>query len=220
MTTSRVRRPRPSGPRLVYGETRSRILTGDVLLFQGTSVVSRFIRWGSRSPYSHAGLALWWHERLMVVQSASRGVEVLPASTAVHRYDGQVDWWQPSESVRTTLDVATLVHAAFDALGKPYATLPLLALVARMFRGREWGNPDVRRESDTYFCSQLVSRCYRKAGVDLVMGKADHDTSPGDLSASPRLVYRGVLQRHPEGITIPLPLNQATPHRESETVVR
>ena len=53
---------------------------GDVLLFQGTGWLSRFIRWGSNSAYSHAGIALWWGARLMVVQSANRGVEVLPAA--------------------------------------------------------------------------------------------------------------------------------------------
>jgi cell wall-associated NlpC family hydrolase len=195
-----VTHQRPFGPGLDYHQARSRIQTGDVLLFQGTSRLSRFIRWGSRSAYSHAGMALWWNDRLMVVQSANRGVEVLPASTAVDRYDGQVDWWQPTEEVQARLNARALVDAAFDELGKPFAVLPLMALVVRMFRGDDVGHSDERYGTENYFCSQLVSRCYRKAGVDLVPDKADADTSPGDMARAGLLVFRGVLLPHPEGV--------------------
>jgi hypothetical protein len=198
--------PRPTGLRLDYGEARSQIRTGDVFLFQGTALLSRFIRWGSDSPYSHAGIALWSHDRLMVVQAELRGVEVLPASQAVIRYDGQVDWWQPTEAVRERLREAALVNAAIDELGKPFAVWPLVALVARMFRREDWGNPDPGRDEPDYFCSQLVSRCYRKGGVDLVPDKADHDTSPGDLSRSGMLQYCAVLHHHPEGVPAPGPV--------------
>lgn len=203
---SSPRPERPEGPQLGYADARPSIQTGDVLLFQGVSALSRFIRWGSQSAYSHAGLAVWWNERLMVVQSAGRGVEVLPASTAVDRYDGQVDWWQPAEGIRAPLNLAKLVDAAFDELGKPFGVLPLLALVARAFRGKDRGNRDARRADPSYFCSQLVSRCYRKAGVDLVAEKADADTSPGDLSRCGHLLLRGVLRRHPTGLTVHLPV--------------
>jgi hypothetical protein len=197
---------RPEGPNLEYRQARPIIQTGDVLLFQGLTRISRFIRWGSKSAYSHAGLALWWDDRLMVVQSASRGVELLPASTAVDRYAGQVDWWQPREDIRERLDVRAMVNASFDELGKPYAVWPLVALVMRMFRGEEWGHSDEKYGTESYFCSQLVSRCYRKAGVDLMPGKADADTSPGDLSRSGMLVLRGVLHSHPEGLPVTDPL--------------
>jgi hypothetical protein len=202
MSAQRVKpgTPRPHGRRWRYREARSAIQTGDVFLFQGVSALSRFIRWGSKSPYSHAGIALWWRDRLMVIQSATRGVEILPASTAVERYDGQVDWWKPVDAVREATDGRRLIDAAFDELGKPFGVLPLVALVARMFRGEDQGNPDARRPSESYFCSQLVSRCYRKAGVDLVPGKADQDTSPGDLMRSGQMVLCGVLHRHAEGV--------------------
>lgn len=196
-------RQRPKGPQLRYDQIRERIQDGDVLLFQGLSWISRLIRWVSNSPYSHAGIALWWQERLMVIQAAGRGVEILAASTAVRRYDGQVDWWQPNEDVRARLNVKVLIHSSFDELGKPYGVLPLAALAARMFRGKERGNPDAKGKVANYFCSQLVSRCYRRAGVDLVRDKADQDTSPGDLAHSGQLVFRGVLRKHAHGIPAP-----------------
>ena len=71
----------------------------------------------------------------MFVQAANRGVEVLPASVAVHRYTGRVDWWPPTPSVRAGLDARALVQAAFDELGKPFAVVPLLALLPEGGRG-------------------------------------------------------------------------------------
>jgi hypothetical protein len=210
-----MKRP-DGGGRFGYGEIRTRIRTGDVFLYQGTSLISRFIRWGSQSPYSHAGLALWCQDRLLVIQSASRGVEVVPASIAVKRYDGQVDWWQPKDPVRSALGIGTLANAAFDELGKPFAVLPLVALVARMFRRRDWNNPDMRA-SESYFCSQLVSRCYRKAGVDLVPQKADQDTSPGDLSRSGLLDFCGVLHEHPLGVPVLMPTTGAATEATSSS---
>jgi hypothetical protein len=182
-----------------YCHVREQILDGDVLLFQGTALLSRFIRWGSKSAYSHAGLALWWGERLMVIQAANRGVEVLPASTAVDQYSGQVDWFQPLDEARAELDSRRLIHAAFDELGKPFGVFPLVALAARMFRRADWDNPDPEVANRSYFCSQLVSRCYRNAGVNLVPRRADQDTSPGDLARSELLLRRGVLMHHPTG---------------------
>ncbi len=209
ITESRPHHARPSASRVGYDEARGRIENGDVLLFQGTGWLSRLIRWGSKSPYSHAGLALWWNNRLMVIQSAARGVEVLPARTAVQKYDGQVDWWQPDPATRAELKVDILIHAAFDQLGKPFAVWPLIALMARMLRGEELGNPDSRRMPN-YFCSQLVSKCYRRAGIDLVKEKADHDTSPGDLARCGRLLLRGVLHKDPTGVPFALPALSAT----------
>src|SRR5688500_20257335 len=82
---------RTSSDGFVYTQIRGRIRTGDILLFQGTSPLSRLIRWGSGSEYSHAGFAAWWDGRLLVFQASGRGAEVLPASSAVDAYDGQVD---------------------------------------------------------------------------------------------------------------------------------
>lgn len=179
------------------------IRTGDLLLFQGTTLLSRFIRWGSESPYSHCGLALWWDARLMLMQATDRGVHVLPVERVLAQYDGQVDWWQPCEALRGSLDVERLKSAALDELGKPFGAWPMAALVARMFRRKELGRDDpAGMRDDSYFCSQLVGRCYRRVGVDLVAHKADRDLSPGDLARSPHLVFRGVLRPHVQGVCV------------------
>jgi cell wall-associated NlpC family hydrolase len=187
---------RPSGPALAYGpETRSRIRTGDILLFQGRGPLSRLIRWGSKSAYSHVGMAAWWNARLVVLQAAGRGVEVLPVSLAVHEYDGQVDWYTLAADVDARLDRERLFHVAVDKLGTPYATVSLLELMWRMLLGAFRWTPDPKVEPEAIFCSQYVSYCYREAGLDLREDTEDACTSPGDLAVCGLLRLMGVLHR-------------------------
>ncbi|MFT3925692.1 MAG: hypothetical protein QM778_24335 [Myxococcales bacterium] len=188
--------PRPAAePRVQYPSAREQIQTGDVLLFRGTSAVSRIIRWGSRSPYSHAGLAAWWGDRLIVFQAVSHGAQVIPLSSAVDAYDGQVDWWTPHAGV--TVDRERLVEHAVTMLGRAYAFHGVFDLMWRMTQRRFRGMKDRRAAPKELFCSQYVSYCYRKAGIDLVDGTDDGSTSPGDLANSGRLVFRGILHADP-----------------------
>lgn len=191
--------PAPAAPRCRYDSVRERIRTGDILLFRGRGWLSRFIRWGSDSVYSHAGMAAWWGERLVVLQSAGRGVEVLPVSRAVHDYDGQVDWWSLAPEHEDALDRGALVGVAITQLGKPYATVGLVELVGRMVVGRFRGTPDPKGDPESMFCSQYVSYCYRRAGLDLREDTEDACTSPGDLADCGKLALRAVLHRPREG---------------------
>jgi hypothetical protein len=188
-------RERGSQGEVLYPEARKQIQTGDVLLFRGTSAVSRVIRWGSRSHYSHAGLAAWWGDRLIVFQAVSHGAQVVPVSSAVDAYDGQVDWWVPKEEVR--VDPELLLNHAVDMLGRSYAFHGVLDLMWRMALRRFKGLPDPKTAPKELFCSQYVSYCYRQAGMDLVNGIDDGSTSPGDLATCGCLTMKGVLHADP-----------------------
>jgi len=183
---------------LVYTDVRGAIRTGDVFLFQGKSAISRLIRWGSESIYSHAGFAAWWDGRLMVFQAAGRGAEVLPVSSAVDAYDGQVDWFALTEQHRARVNTDLLLTDALTLLGRSYAKLGLIDLMLRMLSGRFRGRADAKTGPDTVFCSQYVSYCYRRAGLDLVPDTDDGSTSPGDLARSPLLLRQGVLHANPQ----------------------
>lgn len=185
--------PRPRGEQVEYPDVRAQIQDGDVLLFQGTGPLSRFIRWGSGSAYSHAGLALWWGPRLMVVQAVGKGVEAVPLSLAVERYSGQVDWFQPLPEVRARMRPDLFLAAALDEVGKPYALRGLVRLAWLIWNGRLRRYRDPRKPPRERFCSQLVSYCYRIANADLVPGRADAHTSPGDLATCGLLTLRGAL---------------------------
>lgn len=183
---------------LLYSDIRSQIHTGDILLFQGQSPLSRLIRWGSGSNYSHAGFAAWWDRRLLVFQASGRGAEVLPVSSAVDAYDGQVDWYALREAHRLSSECEhELVTQAVTLLGRSYARGGLAHLMWRMARGRFRGRPDPKACPDSLFCSQYVSYCFRTVGSDLVLDTDDGSTSPADLSRSPLLELRGVLHANP-----------------------
>lgn len=190
--------PLRDGQELLYSDVRDQIRTGDILLFQGTSLLSRVIRWGSRSVYSHAGFAAWWDQRLLVFQASSRGAEVLPASSAVDAYDGQVDWYSLRAEHRLPKEAAEqLITHAVTLLGRSYSSAGLVDLMWRMARGQFRGRPDPKACPDTLFCSQYVSYCFRMVGPDLVTDADDGSTSPADLSRSPLLEHRGVLRADP-----------------------
>jgi hypothetical protein len=183
---------------LVYSDVRDQIRTGDILLFQGTSWLSRVIRWGSRSDYSHAGFAAWWDRRLLVFQASGRGAEVLPMSSAVDAYDGQVDWYSLRPDYRLNREGEDqLVTHAVTLLGRSYSSAGLVDLMWRMAIGRFRGLSDPKASPESLFCSQYVSYCFRQVGPDLVEDTDDSSTSPADLSASPMLERRGVLHADP-----------------------
>jgi hypothetical protein len=177
-----------------YQEIRREIRTGDVLLFQGRSPLSMVIRWGTDSPYSHCGIAAWWEHRLFVFESVGRGVHIVPVSRAVHSYDGRVDWWQVKPEFRPSVDLPTLVREAQTELGKPYAKRSLIRLAWRLLIGQYRNLPDRRKRAPALFCSQYVSQCYQRAGLDLQPETADACTSPADLARSEFLDFMAVLR--------------------------
>jgi len=185
---------RPTDKVLKYSEVRSSISSGDILLFQGTKPLSRLIRWGTQSVYSHAGLATWWNGRLMVVQAVGKGAQVIPVSSAVVAYNRQVDWFTLRDEYRGAIDHAKLIDFAIELLGRDYSYLGLLALMGRMLLGTVKSVTDLKKAPGAIFCSQYVSYCYRMAGTDLVRGIADHCTSPADLAASKYLLAQGTLE--------------------------
>ena len=181
-----------------YSAVRDTIRTGDVLLFRGKSPLSRVIRWGSDSVYSHAGFTAWWDDRLLVFQSTGRGAELVPASLAVSAYDGQVDLFRLQEPLLSRVDAPSLITRAVALLGRHYAKSALVGLMWRMLRRRFRGRPDATGEPHEVFCSQYVSYCFRAQDLDLVPGTDDASTSPGDLANSPFLKLQAILQDDPQ----------------------
>src|SRR3990172_11256167 len=78
---------------LRYEEIRDQITNGDVLMYKGSGIVSSIIQWATRSPYSHAGIAARWNERLMVLEAKGRGVVASPFSRNIEEYRGDVEWF-------------------------------------------------------------------------------------------------------------------------------
>ena len=186
--------PSDRGPRLVYGNVRSQIQTGDILMFVGQGPISRLIRWGSDARYSHCGIASWERGRLMLFHAVIHGVKHVRASESIDRYNGRVDWWTLRSDRVDKLDRDGIVAQARQHLGKPFAMGGLLRLMLQIVRGRYRSDADWPQPPEAMFCSWYVSHCYRiGGGIDLVPETADDCTSPAQLENSPLLVHRGTL---------------------------
>lgn len=186
----------------LYSSKRSNIRTGDVLLFRGKGAVSGFIRRATRSKYSHAGIALWVQERLMVAESKElHGVRLVPLSSALGLKQ-QVDVYRVMPSF--DVDYGLVYDSALGRLGQPYGWLTILkhavawvtvVLPQRLLGKIPWvggfleklhtySEDDLEDPGKALVCSAFVAWCYRKGGLDLVRNLADAYTTPGDLARS------------------------------------
>ena len=174
-----------------YRDVRSHIRIGDLLLFQGKMSLSRLICWASHGLYSHAALvAPAWNDRVLVMQAELFGVEIVPVSHAVDRYDGRVEWWALKEEQRQRLMKPDFLTALLDPIGKPFAIGGIIWFGLKLLLGIRQYVPN--RKASSYFCSQYVAEVLRKNGLD-VGTLSNEETSPTDIAQSGLFEYRKTL---------------------------
>lgn len=181
---------------LRYSEVRDTIKDGDIVLFKGRGLLSSLIRFFTGSDFTHAGIAIWWHERLMVVEAVGRGVWAVPLSWRLATYKGLTYLLTTKDDElrkrNITLDRVKLVATAKTELGKDYAKW-LLVRVMRKILFRMKGGHDPWRPPERLICSQFVSRVYREGNLDLHEDEPDEYTTPAHLATSGYLQNRGML---------------------------
>lgn len=181
-------------PPVEYDEQRSLIKNGDVLMYRGRSLESRIIQWATRSRYSHAGLAVWWNNRLMVIEAVGKGVVVTPLSTNIIGYRGDLEWFTSVDEIPEDLRVR-MVELAQLELGKEYAFWRAVILgFSRLFQ-RDVDKRDRLRREGRLFCSHYVAEIYNAVGRDLKKGVSDRFMVPADIASSALLKRMGALRR-------------------------
>lgn len=178
-----------------YDDVRNGIKNGDVLLYKGRGIISYLIKKCTYSEYSHAGLAVWWNERLMVMEAVGKGVIVTPLSTNVENYHGDVDWFRCKQEV-SDADRLKMIQFAQMELGKSYSRLAILRIAFRIFLKCPFSENDTFYTSKRLFCSFYVAAAYNLIDLDLKQNKADHFTTPDDIGRSPLLKIDGVLKKY------------------------
>ncbi len=180
-----------------YGDVRHRIGNADLLLFRARGLPHcRLIASAGRSIYSHAGLAAWWGERLLCLETRQWiGGRAVALSNLVAALPARIDVYAVQLTQR---QCAGAVDAMVSATGRDYGWRAFLwhalhtAPIARWLLPPELDNG---RNGSLPVCSQLVSRAYREgAGVDVVPNLSDRATTPGDLARSARFAYRFTLE--------------------------
>jgi len=191
---SRLKRSVTPVATVEYEVRRLQIKNGDVLMYRGRSLESRLIRWATRSKYSHAGLAVWWNYRLMVMEAVGRGVIVTPLSKNVSSYRGYVEWFTSVEDIPDEQRLR-LVEFAQQELGKEYALWRAVILGLRLLFQHDVDKRDRLRREGRLFCSHFVAEAYNAVGRDLKKGVSDRFMSPGDIASSPLLKRMGALRK-------------------------
>lgn len=143
---------------------------GDIVLStQSTSLVSKLIRGVTASDFSHAAIVMY---DAVCVEAVGSGVRVINLRR-VHVEDlSKVRVLR----LRTSDGLAIASQAA--KLAKVYLFRPYWksGAVAAPLK-----NSGKRQNTESFFCSHLVSRCYLEAGLELVSDRTPEGTVPGHL---------------------------------------
>ena len=187
-----------------YASIRDQVKDGDLLLFRGRSLLSRIIRKFTSSPYTHAGIAMWWQpeglsrRRLLVFEAIGKGIVLSPASRAVDQYDGRVDWYWLTDQARQALDTERLFALALAQLGKRFGALGLVVYALRYILARlrimDMEGGEDAKNPRAMFCSWYVSYVFKGAGYDVDPKHKNGLTSPADLRDSEGTEYGGTLR--------------------------
>lgn len=173
-------------PLLRYEDARDTIRDLDVIAWEGRGPVSSAIRLVTLGTVTHVGLALWWGDALMVVESrefrggrAVRLREQIPTSgVLVYR------------AATPLPNAAAARQCAIEGTGAGYSYAGVIRFLRRL--GVPFRAPvEDRSRRGARFCSEFVSLVYRVGGADLRPDLLDAATSPADLVATSALTLIG-----------------------------
>jgi len=176
-----------------YHYLRYDIKDGDVLLYKGKGLLSKAIRLLTKSEYSHAGVAVWWHYRLMVLEAVGKGVVLTPMSKNLKHYKGTVHWFTSKKFISQPKRLR-MIDFAQQELGKKYSKWKLVILGYILVFGKNRDKRDKLRKENSLVCSHYVAQIYNSSGIDLKENVSDAFTLPEDIAKSDKLVYKHSLK--------------------------
>ncbi len=181
---------------LAYADVRDQVQDIDIFMFRGDYKSSKLFRLVDKSYYSHAALALWWRNRLMILQAEGPGIQAIPMSVAVGTYPGRADWYRLKRDEIPAFE-DKLKHIAQEAkadLGLPYGYVDLLRNLWR------WATK-VKLKDPVWphgmYCSEFVERCFRVGGAPL-SDRPDIITMPKHIAQSPLIEYQATIPHDPK----------------------
>lgn len=181
---------------LAYHHVRREIRNGDVIAFEGRGAISRAIRRVTGGTVTHVGVAVWWGDALMLLESRElRGHRLVWLSREIETA-GSVLWYRNRELLDDQAARDALSWAQ-RAAGAPYSYRGCLRFLRRVMPVLCAWLPNPDRDSLGYgprFCSAFVSAWHRLAGADPRPDLEDAGTSPAELVASPVLECMGRLE--------------------------
>lgn len=148
-----------------------------IQLHKGSSIVSRLIKWQTRSQYSHASVWFVAGDDIAggtVIESVEgHGVRALPADRfAQDRAEGRISVY--AIPTLTTTQARAVRDYMTTEIGRKYDWRAVFKFITRRTHGSD----------DRWFCSELVFAAFQHAGVTLFNGTEAWAVWPGQLATS------------------------------------
>jgi hypothetical protein len=182
----------------VYDEqTRAELKTGDVVLFSGKGGISAGIKWLTLSRWSHVGMiiVLPEYDFVTVWESTTlsslvdldtkvphKGVQLVPLSSRLEGYDGEVAVRQLQGVDFNADDVKNLMQLRRELAGREYEE-DKVELIKAAYDGPLGRN---KEDLSSLFCSELVAEAYQRLGL-LNDEKPSNEYTPSDFSEKKHL---------------------------------
>ena len=150
-----------------YNRIRNEIKNGDIILFRGSSLLSRTIQWGDsidgkKAYYNHAGIAIKLGSRLLVVDSNAPGIHLDFLSIRMAEY---IDFCVVRiNNGFSQLEIDSCLNRVLDRVESSqikyeFSLLPKIA-ISRKFGIRLKFNDKENRDICSMFCNQrFLSQC-------------------------------------------------------------
>ncbi|MCX6915750.1 MAG: hypothetical protein NT167_22345 [Verrucomicrobia bacterium] len=146
-----------------------------IALYQGTSFISRLIRWQTRSRYSHAA---WLGDNGNVIEAWQPCVRVVSGLSEQHTPGTVVDLFEFVTPLRAR-EIQEIWRLALKQVGTPYDYLAVLRFVSRKASRERW--------EEKLFCSEMVFGNARDAGRELLARTEAWRVPPDWIARSPLL---------------------------------
>lgn len=190
-----------------YNSIRSRLDTGDIVLFSGKGRISHGIKWLTNSRWSHVGMVvnltewnqivLWESTTLsdltdIETGKATKGVQMVFLSDRLRTYEGDVAIRRLVGVERDNKMMVALKKFRTAVRGKPYEKSK-----AELFKAAYdgwFGNND--EDLSSLFCSELVAEAYQRMGL-LSEAVPSSEYTPADFSSDRKsgvALLKGSLQ--------------------------
>ena len=157
---------------------------GDILLFKGEDGISKIIRWGTDSKYSHVAVCVSPEMNLAIEAITRGGVRARDVRKVKEEYDVCRIKERHTYNMENTISyLVSRLNSRYDYLGVIF--LGLLKLLARIGIPLKKLANKWQKDRD-YFCSELCYEAfYEGGGLDIVPDVPEADiTSPGDIAKS------------------------------------
>lgn len=174
---------------LPYSEARRQIYEADILLWRPTTPTGRLIATGTQGEYSHAGMAAWFGDVLLQLETLQfHGGRAANLSWQVARFPAACDVYRlPVTNICSAghhMVRLAATRAMMRRTGMPYGWLDLVHAAARLVA--PWAcHHDAQHTAPLthpLFCSGAVTDSLRRAGYEILPKSPVWAVAPSDLA--------------------------------------